>query len=806
MAYLTHGIPRASCHRYSVLWNSSTRRHFSTIGPADYADRQRRFLFLMEPHSIVILPASDEVAYSHDILYLHRQDAMFRHLFGLSTPLHRMLMPPVSMTADVATATLAIFAKDCGGNTTTLLCVPPPTRHPSTVVWAAERVSLEEYARLLAPTSPRGLPQTNGQGHQSRVMENDVVKVNSALSQLIGFMVQSKQHQARQSSMSEPTTREVARSSKSPLLSLLPRLYAQCPSQLRWDGMTYRLANAPASVPPSRHPLAAFFGILTATHYRVEVPDTMEVGPPASRWQLATLRYTLPDRSGPGLPEATAVRASLRSPRLEGEGAVISLCNHSAKTSALSRPSDDDVLSHSDISESVIPTAIRPASALLWAYRAIKAPAQVRQHIRSAVATQYAFAQVFRCAAATQSEHQLHCTFQKSLLDISAAWGPTAQVRSAYIPVIAAGFNSIEIHYTDNSTVAAKAGCVVRVDAGAEVEGVPTDCTRSLPLGAAVFAPPLRQLYGALLKLQRKLLQAVAPGVSLATVAQLHINGTRQLLYECGIRGTDYVKAGSDSDEQLVSAELVRHCFCAHGFGHFFGLDIHEELPPSPLSPSDTIRSPSAGTAPTLRPSPRVFQPGMMHTVEPGVYIPDARRAELLGVPLDSLPAPLRGVGMQIEDDVLVLPSDDKAAAQNTVDCPWTRTAYLGQVLRAYALYSCEGDSILKDEIHPIRRYFYKHLQQLIPLSGTLPRHELVTLAFLFEQRVSISGVEVAVDCLSADCQEIKKLRFAPLSSTDGEGALLVPVDDQQWYPYHIVVVTAGIPKCMELMEATLGG
>ncbi|CAD2213156.1 metallo-peptidase, Clan MG, Family M24 [Angomonas deanei] len=357
-------------------------------------------------------------------------------------------------------------------------------------------------------------------------------------------------------------------------------------------------------------------------------------------------------------------------------------------------------------------------------------------------------------AARTHSEADVQCSWEQTMSRLKRGLSRQARrIDSAYIPVIAGGTNSAQIHYTHNGQVHPdNVPTVMRMDAGYEVDGVPTDCTRTFPLGQKAFTPAHAQLYTLLLQLQRKLLLTIKDGVTVADVAKLHIDETRNLLLQ--LRDSKTTTEGP----QEVSLASVRNVFCPHSFGHFFGLDIHETPAIEPAQTEDGQKIAQRGA---------VLAGGVMHTVEPGVYLSEEE-------PTLPLSFPWRGLGMQVEDDVLVLPSSKRA-----------RDTYLSAALQVY-------EHIMNDP-SPLEPFGGSLLVQSAALRAESQRVQQAT-QFLYDQRCSIEGSAVAREKLTADVLAVK----ADVASSEKEGLHF------EWFPFDIIVVTARIPKDLDHLEMVM--
>jgi len=196
-------------------------------------------------------------------------------------------------------------------------------------------------------------------------------------------------------------------------------------------------------------------------------------------------------------------------------------------------------------------------------------------------------------------------------------------------------------------------GDLLLVDAGAELDGWASDVTRTYPVGGR-FLPEQRALYEVVLEAQRTAIEAVAPGVRFR---DLHLAAARVLA-----RGL--VDEGILVGEVDGLLEAGAHAlFFPHGLGHLLGMDVHdmEDLGDAAGYAPGRARSDAFGLC-YLR-LDRDLEPGMVVTIEPGLYlVPAILEAEHLGrafverkmVDLDRLEAFASVRGIRIEDDVLV--------------------------------------------------------------------------------------------------------------------------------------------------------
>jgi Xaa-Pro aminopeptidase len=198
-----------------------------------------------------------------------------------------------------------------------------------------------------------------------------------------------------------------------------------------------------------------------------------------------------------------------------------------------------------------------------------------------------------------------------------------------YATIVGAGENATILHYIDNRCAVAD-GDLVLVDAGCEYDHYTADITRTWPANGR-FSPAQRRVYELVLDVQVSAIALVRPG---ATLDQIHDHCVRRLtegMVELGLL------AGPAADR--VADQSYRR-FYMHGTSHWLGMDVH-----------DVGAYTHGGKA-------RPLAPGMVLTVEPGLYIAAAAR---------DVPDALRGIGVRIEDDVLVTDTGHEVL---TAACP----------------------------------------------------------------------------------------------------------------------------------------
>jgi Xaa-Pro aminopeptidase len=186
----------------------------------------------------------------------------------------------------------------------------------------------------------------------------------------------------------------------------------------------------------------------------------------------------------------------------------------------------------------------------------------------------------------------------------------------AYETIVGGGANATVLHYVANDQPL-RDGTLVLVDAGCELAGYASDVTRTYPVGGR-FAGAARDVYEVVLAAQEAALEVSRPGNTLDDVHDAAVGKLVEGMLALGL------VEGSAADALQGGAYKT---FYMHRTSHWLGLDVHD-----------------AG-AYQRDGKPRPLEPGMVFTVEPGIYVPLREQ---------KAPAHLRGIGVRIEDDVLV--------------------------------------------------------------------------------------------------------------------------------------------------------
>jgi Xaa-Pro aminopeptidase len=256
----------------------------------------------------------------------------------------------------------------------------------------------------------------------------------------------------------------------------------------------------------------------------------------------------------------------------------------------------------------VVPKEFVALGHLLHDLRLFKSRAELALMRRAAVVASAAHAAAMQAARPGVAEYEV----EAELLGVMRRHGAVP----SFQPSIAAGANACVAHYTANRARLAD-GDLLLVDAGAEVECYASDITRTFPVNGR-FSRAQRALYDVVLAAQQAAIEAVRPGRPFSAAHDAAVRVVAEGL--CALK----LLKGSAS-AAIASGAYLR--FFPHKTGHWLGLDVHD-----------------VGDY-RVDGEPRLLEPGMVVTVEPGIYV---------GADDRDVAERWRGIGIRIEDDVAV--------------------------------------------------------------------------------------------------------------------------------------------------------
>lgn len=296
--------------------------------------------------------------------------------------------------------------------------------------------------------------------------------------------------------------------------------------------------------------------------------------PEADRWDRHREMLSL------GLKAAAGFTFAMRTTALPGQLALAArrtkklACLHpfSSYTGGVS----PDLAIFRKVQERTAGVAIEDRTLLLNEMRSVKSAAELELMGKAAKATATGYTAVLRSLRPGANESTVARTLESEYIDAGAEG-------VAYGSICGTGFNATILHYRDNNAVC-RSGELLLIDSGAKFQGYACDVTRTIPVSGK-FTDEQRELYALVLKAQKAALRAIKPGAFIWQIDRL----------------------AHDIIEKAGLGDAFMHSTC-----HHLGIDVHDATPDGSL------------------------KPGMVITVEPGVYLPEKK------------------IGIRIEDSVVV--------------------------------------------------------------------------------------------------------------------------------------------------------
>ncbi len=252
---------------------------------------------------------------------------------------------------------------------------------------------------------------------------------------------------------------------------------------------------------------------------------------------------------------------------------------------------------------------VEDANSLVGELRIRKTEEEVESMRKAAVISAEAHIEMMKATKPGVTERALHGVFLKSIMDRGAD-------TEAYFGILASGNNATTLHYRFNEDTL-EAGQLILADCGAEYMYYSGDITRTWPVNGR-YSAPQKRIYEKILKVQKDCIAKVKPGVPHMDLQRFTTQALTEILLEEGlVRGT--------VDEVIRSGAQIK--YYPHGVSHLLGLDTHD---------SGALQ---------IKGESRAMESGWCLTIEPGLYFPEND---------PNVPAELRGIGIRIEDDVLV--------------------------------------------------------------------------------------------------------------------------------------------------------
>ncbi len=246
---------------------------------------------------------------------------------------------------------------------------------------------------------------------------------------------------------------------------------------------------------------------------------------------------------------------------------------------------------------------------ILHEMRLFKSAAELKLMRKAAQISAKAHIRAMKCCKVGMYEYQIEAEIIHELMSNGLR-------AVAYPSIVASGKNACILHYVNNDSKLGKNDLLL-IDAGGECEHYAADITRTFPVSGK-FSPAQKQLYQLVLEVQLATIEMIKPGIAWNDIHQRSIRMMTIGLVKLGLL--------TGSIDKLIKDEKYKK-FYMHRLGHWLGMDVHD-----------------VGDY-KVEEEWRVLEPGMVVTVEPGLYVqPDC----------DTVAAKWRGIGIRIEDDILV--------------------------------------------------------------------------------------------------------------------------------------------------------
>ena len=272
------------------------------------------------------------------------------------------------------------------------------------------------------------------------------------------------------------------------------------------------------------------------------------------------------------------------------------------------------------------PTILIDPTEILAEMRLVKDEAELEQICKAVDISVEAHMAAMRAVRPGMYEYEL-----ESLID--SIYRKNGGTGPAFLTIVAKGANATTLHYTANDCQI-QDGDLVLIDAGCEYQYYCGDITRTFPANGK-FTEAQRAVYQSVLDVQCEIIESIRPGVSIGEPAQKAVEMLTEAMVKLGLLVGEKEKLIEDKEHRK---------FYMHSVGHMLGVEVHD------------VTKTREGE------EHKTFQPGMVMTVEPGLYIdPDS----------ENVPSEYLGIGVRIEDNILVTESGCEvltAAVPKTID------------------------------------------------------------------------------------------------------------------------------------------
>lgn len=258
----------------------------------------------------------------------------------------------------------------------------------------------------------------------------------------------------------------------------------------------------------------------------------------------------------------------------------------------------------------------RDISSLIGEMRLIKSKDEIKLIKKAIEITEVAHHEAMAFDKKDKNEYEL-------LASIEYNFKSQGAYSDAYTSIVACGDSANTLHYISNDKPLTD-GELILIDAGCEYEYYASDITRTIPVNTS-FSNAQRDLYNMILDAQYKIIKMIKPGVLRSDLQKKAEILLTKGMIKLGILKGKYKK--------LIKAQAHKKYY-PHGIGHWMGLDVHDEAPYLDANKKEIA-----------------LKKGMVLTIEPGIYISKDDK---------NVPKRFRGIGIRIEDDILVTKKSHK--------------------------------------------------------------------------------------------------------------------------------------------------
>jgi len=242
--------------------------------------------------------------------------------------------------------------------------------------------------------------------------------------------------------------------------------------------------------------------------------------------------------------------------------------------------------------------------------RLIKSPTEVALIKKALSITKEAHHKAMKIAKSLHYEYELQS-------EIEYIFKKRGAYSDAYTSIVACGNSANTLHYISNDKKLVD-GELILIDAGCEYKYYASDITRTIPVSGK-FSEAQKELYKMVLDVELKIIEMIQPNIKRTSLQKKSEELLCKGMIQLGILKGNYKK--------LLKKQAHKKYY-PHGIGHWMGLDVHDESPYKDKNGKEIL-----------------LQAGMVMTIEPGLYIDKND---------ETVPKKYRGIGIRIEDDILV--------------------------------------------------------------------------------------------------------------------------------------------------------